>query len=84
MEAWGFRPDCIVNAGAHKTPQEINLRELVRRLRNAVAHCNVSPFPNDHRPCEGFFSSQIEIILRQRSQQINLKKPFERTSCQLT
>ncbi|KAB0498267.1 HEPN family nuclease [Pseudomonas lini] len=57
IEAWGFRPDCIVNAGAHKTPQEINLRELVRRLRNAVAHCNVSPFPNDHRPCEGFFFS---------------------------
>lgn len=55
LEAWGFRPDCIVNAGAHKIPQEINLRELVKRLRNAVAHCKVSPFPNDHRPCEGFF-----------------------------
>jgi hypothetical protein len=57
IEAWGFSPDCIVNAGTHKTPQEINLRELVRRLRNAVAHCKVSPFPNDQRPCEGFLFS---------------------------
>ena len=55
IEAWGFRQDCIMNAGAHKTPQEIHLRELVKRLRNAVAHCKVSPFPDDHRQCEGFF-----------------------------
>ena len=25
------------------------------RLRNSVAHCRVNPFPNDDRPCEGFF-----------------------------
>ncbi|WLG82740.1 HEPN family nuclease [Pseudomonas cucumis] len=54
IEAWGFSQNCIINAGAHKVPQEINLRELVRRLRNSVAHCRVDPFPNDHRSCEGF------------------------------
>ncbi|KZN16194.1 MULTISPECIES: HEPN family nuclease [Pseudomonas] len=55
IEAWGFSQDCIINAGANKKPQEINLREIIKRLRNSVAHCRVEPFPNDHRPCEGFF-----------------------------
>ncbi|MNE71949.1 hypothetical protein D3C80_1678570 [compost metagenome] len=54
IDAWGFSQDCIINAGTHNVPQEINLREIVKRLRNSVAHCRVTPFPNDHRPCEGF------------------------------
>ncbi|CAI8783847.1 pEK499_p136 domain-containing protein [Pseudomonas sp. IT-93MI4] len=54
LEAWGFDQDCIVNAGANKESKELTLREIIRHLRNAVAHCRVSPFPNDHRPCEGF------------------------------
>lgn len=54
IEAWGFTLDCIVSAGKHKSPNELDLRELVMRLRNAVAHCKVYPFPNDHQPCEGF------------------------------
>lgn len=52
---WGFNPGCIVNAGANKDINNIDLRELVRRLRNAVAHCTVTPIPNDYRPCEGFY-----------------------------
>lgn len=55
LEAWGFDPDCIVNAGANKEPRELRLGEIIRRLRNSVAHCRVNPFPNDDRPCEGFF-----------------------------
>lgn len=55
LEAWGFNPECIVNAGANKEPQELNLREIIRHLRNSVAHCRVNPFPNDNRPCEGFY-----------------------------
>ncbi|WP_082341992.1 HEPN family nuclease [Pseudomonas thivervalensis] len=55
LEAWGFNPECIVNAGSNKEPQELNLREIIRHLRNSVAHCRVNPFPNDHRPCEGFY-----------------------------
>lgn len=54
LEAWGFNPECIVSAGAKKESQELNLREIIHRLRNSVAHCRVSPFSNDHRPCEGF------------------------------
>lgn len=54
LEAWGFNSDCIVNAGANKESKELTLREIIRHLRNAVAHCSVNPFPNDHRPCEGF------------------------------
>jgi hypothetical protein len=54
LEAWGFDSDCIVNAGANKESKELTLREIIRHLRNAVAHCRVNPFPNDHRPCEGF------------------------------
>ena len=54
LEAWGFDPDCIVNAGANKEPRELRLGEIIRRLRNSVAHCRVNPFPNDDRPCEGF------------------------------
>jgi hypothetical protein len=55
LEAWGFNPECIVNTGAKKESKELNLREIIHRLRNSVAHCRVSPFPNDHRPCEGFY-----------------------------
>lgn len=55
LEAWGFNPECIVNAGSNKKPQELNLREIIRHLRNSVAHCRVNPFPNDRRPCEGFY-----------------------------
>lgn len=55
LEAWDFNPKCIVNAGGNKEPQELNLRGIIRHLRNSVAHCRVNPFPNDHRPCEGFF-----------------------------
>ncbi len=54
LEAWGFNSDCIVNAGANKESKDLTLREIIRHLRNAVAHCRVNPFPNDHRPCEGF------------------------------
>lgn len=57
LEAWGFDPGCIINAGANKELQELNLSEIIRRLRNSVAHCRVNPFPNDHRPCEGFYFS---------------------------
>ena len=57
LEVWGFNPECIVNAGANKESQELNLREIIRRLRNSVAHCRVNPFPNDNRPCEGFYFS---------------------------
>lgn len=55
LEAWGFDPKCIVSAGANKEPRELSLGEIIRRLRNSVAHCRVNPFPNDDRPCEGFF-----------------------------
>ena len=55
LEAWGFSSACILNAGGGKEAKELGLREIVRRLRNSVAHCRVEPFPNDHRPCEGFY-----------------------------
>lgn len=55
LEAWGFNQECIVNAGANKEPKDLRLGEIIRRLRNSVAHCRVTPFPNDDRPCEGFF-----------------------------
>ena len=54
LNSWGFDPRCIVNAGANNEPQELNLGEVIRHLRNSVAHCRVTPFPNDDRPCEGF------------------------------
>lgn len=54
LVAWGFQPQCIINAGANKEPRELSLREIIHRLRNSVAHCRVNPFPNDDRPCEGF------------------------------
>jgi hypothetical protein len=54
LEAWGFNSECVVNTGANKESGDLNLREIIHRLRNSVAHCRVSPFPNDHRPCEGF------------------------------
>ncbi|MGY5798303.1 HEPN family nuclease [Rheinheimera faecalis] len=59
IEHWGFSPTCILNAGNNKEIQDLTLREVVRRLRNSVAHCRVEPFPNDHRPCEGFFFEDI-------------------------
>ncbi|MGE1093645.1 HEPN family nuclease [Pseudomonas sp. 29] len=55
IEHWGIDRNCIINAGKNRAPDDINLRELIRRLRNSVAHCKVTPFPNDHRPCEGFY-----------------------------
>lgn len=55
LDEWGFNPGCIVNAGDNKDIDNVDLRELVRRLRNAVAHCAVTPVPNDDRPCEGFY-----------------------------
>lgn len=57
LEAWGFNPGCIVSAGGHKELKELNLRDIIRHLRNSVAHCRVNPFPDDHRPCEGFYFS---------------------------
>ncbi|MGN4049261.1 HEPN family nuclease [Pseudomonas sp. SM4] len=54
LVSWGFSPECIVNAGVGKELQDLNLSEVVRRMRNAVAHCRISPFPDDHRSCEGF------------------------------
>ena len=55
IEVWGFSRDCIIHTGTNKYAQQLTLREIVRRLRNAVAHCRVEPFPNDHRACEGFY-----------------------------
>ena len=57
LKDWGFDPSCIINGGADIEPQELNLRQIIHRLRNSVAHCRVDPFPNDHRPCEGFHFS---------------------------
>ena len=44
---WGVGPHSIKNSGkceyGHK--HTLNLRQLVRRLRNAVAHFKIDPFP---------------------------------------
>lgn len=57
LVSWGFNPECIINADKNKKPQDLNLSDIVRHLRNSVAHCRVVPFPNDHRQCEGFYFS---------------------------
>lgn len=46
---WGIRPESIINAGKcnHGHTHELNLLQLVRRMRNAVAHFKVTPFPSD-------------------------------------
>lgn len=66
LSFWGLQADCITSAGGEKNPSELSLRDIVRRLRNSVAHCRIEPYPNDHRLCEGFkfydrngFSAQI-------------------------
>lgn len=47
FDQWGLKPGSIRNSGKcdydHK--HELNLQQLVRRMRNAVAHFQVEPFP---------------------------------------
>lgn len=57
LEGWGLNPECVISAGTNKKPQELNLSDIIRHLRNSVAHCRVVPFPNDDRQCEGFYFS---------------------------
>lgn len=54
LQEWGLDPGCIINAGAGKEPESLDLREIIRRLRNSVAHCTITPFPNNDHPCKGF------------------------------
>ncbi|MES2025267.1 MAG: HEPN family nuclease [Pseudomonadota bacterium] len=51
---WGLDVNCISTLGKGVNSADMNLKMLVRRLRNSVAHCRIEPVPNDHRPCEGF------------------------------
>lgn len=47
LAEWGIRPESIKSHGKCDYGQEhaLNLRQLVRRLRNAVAHFHIEPFP---------------------------------------
>jgi len=52
---WGIQPASIRSAGKCEYGHEHspNLRQLVRRMRNAVAHFKIAPFP-PKGPVQGF------------------------------
>lgn len=56
LEQWGIQPTSIINAGKcdYDHAHELNLRQLVRRMRNSVAHFKVTPFPSKGGDVQGF------------------------------
>jgi len=48
LSEWGINPGSIRSAGKCEYGHEHspNLRQLVRRMRNAVAHFKIAPFPS--------------------------------------
>ena len=51
LAEWGIQPDSIKKVGRCEYGHEHrpNLRQLVRRLRNAVAHFRIEPMHRDHQ-----------------------------------
>lgn len=47
LDQWGIQPSAIKCSGKcdYGHQHDLNLRQLVRRMRNAVAHFQVEPFP---------------------------------------
>lgn len=47
LDQWGIQPSSIKNTGKcdYGHQHDLSLRQLVRRMRNAVAHFQVEPFP---------------------------------------
>jgi len=53
---WGIQPNSIKNHGRcdYGHHHELNLRQLIRRMRNAVSHFRVEPFPKSGGSVQGF------------------------------